>query len=65
MADLNILTINLDCGSDSSARAPEKEENLRELFRTQLPGVDVIFFQEAFNRRIIEEIAQINGKRKW
>ncbi len=62
MSDLNILTINLNCGSDFKTGAPEKTKNLWSLFETEIPGMDVIFFQDAYNTYIFNDIAKINGK---
>lgn len=64
MSDLNILTINLNCGSDFKTGAPEKTKNLWSLFETEIPGMDVIFFQDAYNTYIFNDIAKINGKKK-
>ena len=64
MVDLNILTINVSSGSSLRTSVPERTKNLHDLFATQIPGMDVIFFQEAFNLSIFEDIGQINGKTK-
>ena len=59
---LNVLSLNLNKGSDSKASRDDQTRAVRRLFEKSIEGMDVILFQEAFNLKILEDIKYLNGR---